>query len=149
MSETEPRPESVHSRAFEWLVDGPDDVFGLLAYALYKRTIHERRLGGFRATPPADRDPTATEIDAYRNQAKKYLSTFGAAAVAAERANIIEDALGKDRAALTAEIRRATSFWTSVLTGIIAWIISILLTILVVFAAPDWVTALVRHVASR
>ncbi len=149
LSEAEPRPETVHSRAFERLVDGPDEVFGLLAYALYKRTIHERRLGGFRATPPADRHPTATEIDAYRNQARRYLSTFGAAAVAAERANIIEEALGENRAALAAEIRRTTSFWMSVLTGVVAWLISIVLTILVVFAAPDCVTAWVRHLASR
>lgn len=130
-------------------MDGPDDVYVLLAYALYKRTIHERRLGGFRAIPPADRDPTATEIDAYRNQAKTYLTTFGAAVVASERAGIIEKALGNDRAALTAEIRRATGFWISVLTGVVAWVISILLTILVVFAAPDWVTAFVHRLASR
>lgn len=149
MSNAEPPFESGHSRAFERLVGSTNDSVGLLAYALYKRTIHEWRLAGLRAAPPAERDPSSTEIEVYRAQARGYLKTFADNVIASERANIIEDALGKDRAALTAEIKRATSFWMNVLTGIIAWIISILLTILVVFAAPDWVTALVRHIASR
>ena len=149
LSNAEPPSEPGHGQAFERLVGSANDSVGLLAYALYKRTIHERRLAGFKATPPADRYPSSTEIEVYRAQARGYLKTFADNVIEAERANIIEEALGKDRAALTAEIRRATSFWMNVLTGVIAWIISILLTILVVFAAPDWVTAWVRHLASR
>ena len=77
--------------------------------------------------------------------------------IEAERANIIAEGvqestleLSRRLDGLSREIKASTGvWWPRVVVGVVAWLISIALTILVVFAAPDWVTALVRHLASR
>ena len=145
-----------YSRAFANFVEASDDVEGLLAYALYKRTINERRSLGF-SDNDSKRDPQKQEIEIYRTQAARYLETFGATVIEAERANIIAQGvqestfeLGRRLDGLSREIKVSTGFWwPGVVVGVVAWLISIALTILVVFAAPDWVTAWVRHLASR
>ena len=145
-----------YSKAFANFVEASDDVEGLLAYALYKRTINERRSLGL-PDDSGKRDPRKQEIEIYRTQAARYLETFGATVIEAERADIIAQGiqestleLGRRLESLSREIKSATGFWwPGVVVGVVAWLISIALTILVVFAAPDWVTALVRHIASR
>ena len=149
-----------YSKAFANFVEASDDVEGLLAYALYKRTINERRSLGI-SDNNGKRDPQKQEIEIYRTQAARYLEAFGTTVIEAERANIIAqgvqestfelsrklDGLSRE---ITREVKASTGFWwPGVVVGVVAWLISIVLTILVVFAAPDWVTAWVRHLASR
>jgi len=145
-----------YSKAFTNFVETSDDVEGLLAYALYKRTINERRSLG-RPVSDGQRDPQKHEIEIYRTQAARYLETFGATVIEAERANIIAEGVQESTSELicrldviSREIKSSTGFWwPGVVVGVVAWLISIVLTILIVFAAPDWVTAWVRHLASR
>ena len=60
------------SKAFANFVETFDDVKGLLAYALYKRTINERR--SLRRSDPSDqRDPQKHEIEIHRTQAARTL----------------------------------------------------------------------------
>lgn len=156
MSERSSAGGEEYSKAFINFVEASDDVEGLLAYALYKRTINERRSLGFSESD-GKRDPQKQEIEIYRTQAVRYLETFGATVIEAERANIIAQGvrestleLSRKLEGLSKEIRASTGFWwPGVVVGVVAWLISIVLTILVVFAAPDWVTAWVRHLASR
>ena len=128
----------------------------MLAYALYKRTINERRsLGQLESSD--QRDPQKHEIEIYRTQAERYLETFGATVIEAERANIINQGvqestteLSRKLDGLSRQVKTSTGFWwPGVVVGVVAWLLSILLTILVVFAAPDWVKAWVSHLASR
>ena len=145
-----------YSKAFANFVDAPDDVEGLPTYALYKRTINERRSLGHPDSSD-QRNPQKHEIEIYRTQAARYLETFGATVIEAERANIIVQGVqesaaefGRKLEELSRQIKTSTGFWwPGVVIGVVAWLISIALTILVVFAAPDWVKAWVGHLASR
>lgn len=156
LSEKSSIQDGEYSKAFTNFVEAPDDVEGLLAYALYKRTINEHRSLG-RSSSNDQRDPQKHEIEIYRTQAARYLETFGATVIEAERANIIAQGVQESTFELvrrldviSKEIRSSTGFWwPGVVVGVVAWLISIVLTILVVFAAPDWVTAWVRHLASH
>jgi hypothetical protein len=47
------------------------------------------------------------------------------------------------------ELRRRTGLWSAVETGVVVWIVTIILTIVAVFAAPDWVRALVEHATPK
>ena len=145
-----------YSKAFANFVETPDDVEGLLAYSLYKRTINERRSLGILVSND-QRDPQKHEIEIYKTQAARYLETFGATVIEAERAGIIVEGVQGSTVESTRrldiiskEIKASTGFWwPGVVVGVVAWLISIAITILIVFAAPDWVTAWVRHLASR
>ena len=160
MNERSSANGEAYSKAFANFVETSDDVEGLLAYALYKRTINERRSLGL-SDNNGKRDPQKQEIEIYRTQAARYLETFGATVIEAERANIIAQGVQESMFELShrldglsreikREIRVSTGFWwPGVVVGVVSWLISIALTILVVFAAPDWVTALVHHLASR
>ena len=156
MSEINKGRNGGYSKAFANFVEASDDVEGLLAYALYKRTINERRSLG-RPDFNDQRDPQKHEIEIYRTQAARYLETFGATVIEAERADIIAQGvqestteLSRRLDGLSRQVRISTGFWwPGVVIGVVAWLISIVLTILVVFAAPDWVKAWVGHLASR
>ncbi len=145
-----------YSKALANFVETPDDVEGLLAYALYKRTINERRSLGISVSND-QRDPQKHEIEIYRTQAARYLETSGATVIEAERAGIIAEGVQESTFelirridVLPREIKASTGFWwPGVVVGVVAWLISIVITILIVLAAPDWVTAWVRHLASR
>ena len=74
-----------------------------------------------------------------------------------ERTNIIAQGvqdstteLSRKIEGLSRQLNTSTGFWwPGVVIGVVAWLISIVLTILVVFAAPDWVKIWVGHLASR
>ena len=72
----EAEPSEAYSRAFETLVQGPDeDIVGLLAYSLFKASIRERVRGG-QDVPRHLRNPTTAETDAYRGQAERIPSNM-------------------------------------------------------------------------
>lgn len=60
---SEPKPAEPHSKAFETLVQEPDDVVGYLAYALYKEGIRERVRAG-QDVPRYLRNPTKPDTEA-------------------------------------------------------------------------------------
>jgi hypothetical protein len=146
-----------YSKAFEKLVLEDDDVVGLLAYALYKQTINENVCNGKTGVIPEDRDPQPKEVKLYRDQAESYLRTFAQVAIDKERANIISSALPESIAVVTGRlvqaennivgyIKSATGFWwPGVGIGIVAWLISLAITVLVVSQAPEWSYGLIKH----
>lgn len=97
------------------------------------------------------------ETEIYGTQAARYLETFGAAVIEAGRVNIVAQGVQESTFelvrrldVLSKETRYSTGFrWPGVVVGVVAWLISIALAILIAFAAPDWVTAWVRHLATR
>lgn len=142
--------ETIHSKAFESLAREPDDIVGLLAYALYKKNINERRSAGKPAPMSEQRNPERTEIEAYRGQAENLLRAFAEQAIKSEKASIIADGLSNSVNDIKAEIKFRTGFWfPGVLVGIVAWLISIGITVLLAFSKPDWVAALVNVVSKQ
>ena len=135
-----PPPKPAYSRAFEQIVKQPDDIVGLLAYALYKKVLHTKMREGQTIPAPAQRVLTDTEIGLYTDQADRYLRLFSAKIIEQETPRILQSALLR-------EVRKATGFWwPGVAIGVVAWLISIVITILVVYSAPSWVQDLVHHI---
>lgn len=158
MNETSNQPSSGYSKAFQSFVEEPDDVVGLLAYALYKSTINERKSSGKSVLLSDDRNPGRREIEIHRNQAETYLRTFARTAIDAERANILLEGINSSAEDIKACLNKLTNdiigvtkertgfWWPGVVVGVVAWGISIVFTIIVVYSAPDWVKGLVEHV---
>jgi hypothetical protein len=56
---------------------------------------------------------------------------------------------GTAKTEIISEIRNRTGVWPSIVTGVIVWVVTIILTMVVVFAAPEWVRGLVEHVTPK
>lgn len=163
MSQAEtPTPALVpeHSRAFEKLVREPDDIVGLLAYALYKRTINERKAAGHGVLSPKDRDPQGYEIALHRDQAENYLRTFAQIAIEGEKTaiwmenvkNLSDDVLlgvNASKRDIEAALRKGTGFWwPGVAIGVVAWFASLFITLIVYASAPDWLKGVASHISA-
>jgi hypothetical protein len=134
-----------YSRAFEALVTGPEDVVGHIAYSLYKANIRERVRRG-EEVPRTSRNPTKVEVEAFRQSAERVLEQYGQQIIADATPQIAEDARGTGTGEIIAEIRNRTRAWPAIGYGVAAWFISILITIVVVVAAPGWVLQLASHI---
>ena len=131
-----------YSRAFERLVLDDEDNVGLLAYALFKRAVPEAAQRG-EAVSGIGRDPSPTEIKTYRHLAE---SIIGEAIERSLRENLAElqqsAALNAIRTAtieLRAHIDLRTNFRSALLTNIIAWIVTLAITVAIVWllGSPD------------
>jgi hypothetical protein len=142
-AETEP-----YSKAFETLIREPEDIVGILAYGFFKTSIRERVRSG-QDVPRHLRNPTKSETDAFRGQAERILERYAAQAIADAEPAITAAAHGMAKNEIITEIRNRTGIGPSIGTGVIVWIVTILLTMAVVFAAPDWVRGLVEHVSPQ
>lgn len=150
-----PTPSREYSRAFETLVEegDEDDVVGLLAYSLFKSSIRERvRLG--QTVPIHLRTPTVAERDAYRGRATRILERYAEGAIAEAEPDITETARAAAKSEIITEIGSVktlvtdrTRAWPAIGYGVAAWLISIVITVVVVLASPGWVRDLVNHVA--
>lgn len=136
---------SSYSRAFETLVREPEDIVGLLAYSLFKASIRERVRGG-QEVPRHLRNPTAAETDAYRGQAERILERYAEGVIAEAEPGITAAARGTAKDEIIAEVRNRTRAWPAIGYGVVAWFISIVITVVVVLASPGWVRDLVNHV---
>ena len=47
------------------------------------------------------------------------------------------------------QIKTSAGFWPGVLVSVAGWFISILITIAVLYSAPDWAKAIVEHINQR
>lgn len=137
--------DNEYSRAFQEFVQGEDDLLGLLAYALYKKGIHEARVAGRPAPEPGRRNPSEAEKRAFRSLAKDMLDVFGESAQASAKESILDGGIRPDlislRTELVAHIDRKTSWRSAFFVNLAAWIASIGLTLLLAVAvsAPNWV----------
>lgn len=142
-----------YSKAFESLVEGDDDLVGLLAYALYKKNIREAMAGGQSVHRAGDRSPTATEIIAYRGAAERHLQVFASSAIEQAKPELVGSALRTaiDTAShdLRSVIEARTSIRSAVLASVVGWLLSIAITVLVVAGAPSWVGRLVAGLAGK
>lgn len=148
-----------YSRAFECFTkNDPRDVEGLLAYALYKNAIREKKANG-QDVPPATRTPVPSEVQTYRSQAQLLLRDFGLAAIQdAERdwqeyrskaeilavktsieslsiripesAKSVIDSLGN-------QIKASTNFRSAVIANLVAWLASLGITALVILTSSN------------
>lgn len=138
-----------YSKAFETLVQEPDeDLVGLLAYGFFKTSVRERVRAG-QTIPLYLRSPTKSEVDAFRGRAERVLERYAAEAIAEAEPQITAAAHGSAKDAIIAEVRRRTGFGPAVFAGVVVWIVTILLTVAVVFSAPDWVRGLFEHVSPK
>lgn len=143
------------SRAFETFVvpepEQRDDVVGLLAYALYKRAVREGHLGGHPPIPSAQRIPIPTQVEAYRGAAERLIQGLAKAAVEEATPEIMQGgfvvAVENSKAELEQVIRGRTRFWSSVLTNLLAWVITLAVTVVIVtaFYLPNWQSDLVER----
>ena len=144
-----------YSRAFEALVEEGDeqDIVGLLAYSLFKASIRERTRSG-QEVPRDLRDPTKSEREAYRGRAERILEKYGQGTIAEATPDILESARTGAKADILREIEQVratvidrTSAVPAIGYGILAWFISIIITLVITFAAPGWVTNLVNRIS--
>lgn len=127
------------SKAFDnFIGDNPDDVEGLLAYALYKRTIRDQCRNGISPMASIHRDPPESEMRTYRASAAQMLSevmTDYEDQVSEDwKRSYYEARLGEWKGEIKALIRNRTSMVGQIGVNLIAWIITIILSLAVYFA---------------
>jgi len=71
-------------------------------------------------------------------------------AVDAAAAGIFENAVLKTqqeaKSAIIAEVRGRTGLAASIVTGVVVWLVTVALTVLLALAEPEWVRNLIAHV---
>jgi hypothetical protein len=142
------QPDKSYSKAFETFVQDPEDIVGLLAYGFFKAGIRERAAAG-QDVPRELRNPTQADTEAYRGRAERTLELYATKAIEDAEPGITAAAHSVAKDEIIREVRKRTGFGTAVASGVVAWIITILLTIAVVFSAPGWVRAIVDHVTLK
>lgn len=138
---------SAHSRAFENLVRGTDDIVGLLAYAKFKQSVHEAALAGNHIGRES-RQVTPAMVDVLRSASEQILTRvvdegLEAAAPDIERsalraameAHFVEGlaAIRTERSALISHIDRRTSFWSSFFTNLAAWAVTLVIAVAIIY----------------
>lgn len=138
MNEEDVQPSAQsYSRAFDNIVQDDDDVVGLLAYALYKRAIREDAQEGRRSSG-YDRNPSKTVVETYRQAAERTLSeVIGSSLEAAKPELQVSAALSAievAKADIREHVTQRTGFLPALLTNIVAWAFTLLLTVLILLA---------------
>lgn len=150
-----PSPPPSYSLAFERFVQGDEDLPGLIAYGLYKQSINEKAKAGQPLPTGAQRVPSTTDVKTFREAATRRLQEFAAAAVEEAREDVIQAGIGQAVAVAKAEILEKitdrTGMGSAVIANTIAWLLSILITILVVYGAsrPGMQEWLMRQIPSQ
>lgn len=142
-------PAPSFSRAFDRIVQDADDVVGLLAYALYKEAVREEVIQG--ASPnPADRNPPNAVVKIYREAAEQRLSVVINGGIAQATPDIEAAAIGNVVKAseilittkldgvttrLEDHVNKRTGFLSSITTNLIAWLLSLAITIIILLLA--------------
>jgi hypothetical protein len=147
---TQPPPASpiLYSKAFENLVREQDDLEGLLAYALYKQTLHERRQNGMPISSSADRSLASSEISTFRSMARTSLKAFESIVIAREKDDIVKAGALSVTESIKRTINERTavlpSIFIGIVVGIVAWVLSLGITIVVAAMAPGKAQAVAK-----
>lgn len=145
-AESEP---PAYSRAFEILVEKPNDIVGLLAYAKFKEHVREAALAG---TPPDQIDRTLTPaiISAFRLAAEQMITEMlnegieaaapdiqQSATMAALEANHREviSVIERERAHIEGHVTAKTGFVGAFLTNLLAWGASLIIVVIILYIA--------------
>lgn len=127
-----------YSKAFELLVgDNTHDLVGLLAYARYKQMIRDQVKQGVLPSGSL-KNLSDQQAEVFRGWAQRELAEFASVAIDDAREEIQVSSvlleLGRTKAELTSAITRATGTGRAIVTNVIGWLVSIFITVLVVFA---------------
>lgn len=131
-----------YSKAFDNIVQDDDDVVGLLAYALYKRAIRKDAEQGQRM-PGDTRNPPRTVVETYRQAAERVLSGVIEAsldeATPELQMSAALDAIETVRLDVREHVTNRTGFMPAIITNILAWAFTLLITVLILLAfnRPD------------
>lgn len=139
-------PSGNYSRIFERLVRDADDLVGLVAYGLYKQSKRDWIIRFYEenGSRPGQADlenhykyfSAPADLERFRSEAEKMMLSF-AEVIVDDRQPEIEDAV-RNREFLTTkneiiqEIRERTSFWGSVTANMVAWGLSLAVTIAII-----------------
>ncbi|CAN7499706.1 hypothetical protein LJR228_003398 [Mesorhizobium caraganae] len=117
------------------VTEGPDDIVGLLAYALLKQNIREEAARGIR-TEGSFRDPTAVTVNLYRSSAEQRLGSFAGSAIDEARPEIQESVILSTirglESDLVSHINSRTGTLTAIWTNLVAWMMTGFLTAVVI-----------------
>ncbi|MCM2503864.1 hypothetical protein NDN16_09280 [Aureimonas altamirensis] len=128
---------SAYSRAFENMVhNGPDDVVGLLAYALYKQHIREEAAQG-QVTEAGRRNPTSRMVATFRASADNLLGKFAEEAIRLSEFDREKSATLQRLDAVESNVKAHVtdaqpSFLAQIAMSIIGWLASLAVTIVIV-----------------
>jgi hypothetical protein len=156
---TPPGAGPAYSKAFDNIVQGPNDVVGLLAYALFKESVREEMQLGAQPNN-ANRNPPPATVLVFRGAAEQRLAEVIQNGIAQATPDIQRDAVGNAITAtetalstkidgvgnrLEKHVTGRTGFGTAIVTNVIAWVITLALTAVILVlanrpAAEDIVT---------
>lgn len=154
-----PEPLPNHSRAFETLVQGADDIVGLIAYAKYKESVREGALQG-NIPEPAARNLTPVMVNVLRSAAEQMIAQVVGEGIAAATPEIQQTAavnavdsskqelsaavdkcrsdtlreIREERVNLERHVTKRTGFWGQFGTNLAAWIVSLAIVVLVILS---------------
>lgn len=153
MSDVAPNQEAqapAHSRAFEALVQGADDVVGLLAYATYKQSLREAALAGQALPDRASRSLPPALVTALRSSAEQTLTrvvgdgiaqatpdiqnTATIAILGTNQAELLT-ALQGERQRIEGHITARTGVLSSFLTNLAAWAVTLVIAVAILYLA--------------
>ena len=139
-----------HSRAFEALVQGADDVVGLLAYATYKQSIRQSALAGQALPDRSSRNLAPALVNALRSSAEQILTKIvsdgiaqatpdiqNTATIATLRTTSAEllNALQQERLHIETHVTARTGFISSFLTNLLAWAATLIIAVAILYLA--------------
>lgn len=130
-------PDPSYNKVFETLVEGRDDLVGLVAYALYK--WHKRewllRLRGQREPMPSDEEAflatVFADLDSYKERAKKALVQYGEAYVDDVRPQIAVEAIEGRISDVALRVEKSGAWTKQIGVGVVSSIVTTALLVLV------------------
>jgi len=140
-----PLAEDSFNTIFQRLTVEPDDLVGLIAYGLYKQAKRDwvLRYKNKHRSYPEQSDMQAyhdhfsdDDLLRFRSQAESMMLDF-AEVIVEDRRLMIEDnarngELKDIKTAIISKIADSTKFWDQVKASVIAWVISLALTVLII-----------------
>jgi hypothetical protein len=120
------------------VVEGPDDIVGLLAYALLKQSLREEAAKGV-LVKSAFRDPGAHTVSLYRGSAERMLNAFATSAIDEARPEIQESAalnqIATAESNIVSHVTNRTGAGAAIAINLAAWLISLAIAGIILGAA--------------
>lgn len=132
----------VRNRIYDHLVEGEDDVIGLITYSLYKQDKRDWLVSWMAqhgTEPTADQTEafinaqmTAAQRERYRNAARQVLDAYASVAVDLERPVIVREAVAGRVEAAAIKVERSGSWWRQISSAVIGGVASVAIIVLVI-----------------
>jgi hypothetical protein len=128
-----------YNKVYEYLVEAPDDVIGLLAYAIYKQEkrnwiVQEKqsnsehsdiRLAGYVAGQLLEGSRSR-----YRSEAENLLAVYSLKTIEREKPSIVQAAVTEEMRSIARHVRESGVWYKQLGTGIVAAAVYTLILIL-------------------